>query len=90
MIIIWFELLQVISGIGTSQCTILSRRFEIFYACYNNFIFQIGRTPLTAACEGGHSATAQLLIENGADLFTRVRPHVFCCCLSYVHRVCME
>ena len=32
------------------------------------FIFQQKRTPLIAACEGGHSATAQLLIEKGADL----------------------
>ena len=32
------------------------------------FILQIGRTPLIAACKGGHSKTAQLLIEKGADL----------------------
>ena len=32
------------------------------------FIFQRGRTPMIAACEGGHSTTAQLLIEKGADL----------------------
>ena len=32
------------------------------------FIFQMGRTPLRAACGRGHSATAQLLIEKGADL----------------------
>ena len=32
------------------------------------FIFQSGRTPLIAACGGGHSATVQLLIEKGADL----------------------
>ena len=32
------------------------------------FIFQRGRTPLIAACEGGHSETAQVLIEKGADL----------------------
>ena len=27
-----------------------------------------GMTPLIAACEGGHSTTAQLSIEEGADL----------------------
>ena len=32
------------------------------------FIFQRRRTPLIAACEGGLSTTAQLLIEKGADL----------------------
>ena len=32
------------------------------------FVFQRGRTPLIAACEGGHSENAQLLIEKGADL----------------------
>ena len=32
------------------------------------FIFQSGKTPLIAACEGGHSTTAQLSIEEGADL----------------------
>ena len=32
------------------------------------FILQERRTPLIAACEGGHSKTAQLLIEKGADL----------------------
>ena len=32
------------------------------------FIFQSGRTPLLAACEGGDSKTAQLLVEKGADL----------------------
>ena len=32
------------------------------------FIIQLGMTPLIAACEGGHSATAQLLIEEGANL----------------------
>ena len=26
-----------------------------------------GSTPLIAACEGGHSETAKLLIEKGAD-----------------------
>ena len=49
----------------------------------NIFIFQWGRTPLIAACEGGHPATAQLLIGKGADLSTFVRP-LFCWCLSTV------
>ena len=30
------------------------------------FIFQGGMTPLMAACEGGHSTTALLLIKKGA------------------------
>ena len=38
--------------------------------------FQRGRTPLIAACEGGHSETALLLIEKGADLSSHVRPHL--------------
>ena len=37
-------------------------------------------TPLIAACKGGHSATAQLLIEEGADLdkqdYIRTECHV--------------
>ena len=32
------------------------------------FILQSGKTPLIAACERGHSETAQLFIEKGADL----------------------
>ena len=57
----WFELLYVpcyldISPPADNLC-ILSL-----------FIFQRGRTPLIAACWGGHYATAQLLIEKGADL----------------------
>ena len=58
---IWFELLHVpcyldICPPADNLC-ILSM-----------FIFKRKRTPLTAACEGGHSATAQLLIEKGADM----------------------
>ena len=33
-----------------------------------NAHFQRGRTPLIAACERGHSETAELLIEKGEDL----------------------
>ena len=39
------------------------------------FIFQMRRTPLIAACERGHSATVQMLIDKGADLSSHVRPH---------------
>ena len=38
---------------------------------YKCSFFQRERTPLIAACEGGHSETAQLLIEKGADLNKR-------------------
>ena len=40
------------------------------------FTFQRGWTPLLAACEGGHSATAQSLIEKGADLNKQDRVYV--------------
>ena len=56
----WFELLHVpcyhICPPADNLC-ILSM-----------FIFQRGRTPLIVVCEGGHSETAQLLIEKGADV----------------------
>ena len=32
------------------------------------FIFQRGMTSLIAACKIGHSETAEMLIEKGADL----------------------
>ena len=57
----WFELLNVPCYLDicppADKICILSM-----------FIFQSGRTPLIAACKGGHSATAQLLLEKGADL----------------------
>ena len=31
-------------------------------------LFQDGRSPLKAACDGGHTKTAQLLIDKGADV----------------------
>ena len=31
-------------------------------------LFQDGRSPLIAACEGGHTETAQLLIDKGVDV----------------------
>ena len=34
----------------------------------STFIFQRGRTPLIAACEKGHSESAMMLIEKGANL----------------------
>ena len=57
----WFELLYVpcyldISPPADNLCI------------QSMFIFQNGMAPLIAACEGGHSATAQLLIEKGADM----------------------
>ena len=64
---ILFELLHdfQFGSIDTSQCALCI--IELTINC-THFIFQWGRTPLIAACEGGHSATAQLLIENRADL----------------------
>ena len=29
---------------------------------------QLGKSPLLAACEGGHTETAKLLIDRGADV----------------------
>ena len=31
-------------------------------------LYQYERSPLLAACEGGHTETAQLLIDKGADV----------------------
>ena len=31
-------------------------------------LFQDGKSPLMTACEGGHTETAQLLIDKGADV----------------------
>ena len=57
----WFELMHV-------QCYLDICPPADNLCILSMFIFQSGRTPLTAACGGGHSTTAQLLIEEGADL----------------------
>ena len=61
---------KISSEIDTSQCAVcieLTAKLNTLYMLLM-FILQSGRTPLKAACEGGHSVTAQLLIEKGADL----------------------
>ena len=74
----WFELLHVrvtstFAHLSYKPTPILTHHnvqcvLKLTLYILSMFNFQSGRTPLIAACEGGHSATAQLLIEKGADL----------------------
>ena len=35
---------------------------------FTTHLYQYERSPLLAACQGGHTETAQLLIDKGADV----------------------
>ena len=44
---------------------------------FTTHLYQDGRSPLIAACEGGHAETAQLLIKKGADVRKADKVHVY-------------
>lgn len=54
----YYELVTVITNV------LIERRLLI---CASYFFLQFGRTPLYAACKGGHKECIRLLLEAGAD-----------------------